>query len=123
MPEVMRLNKLGSFSMSQLGQSKSPFFQLFKRKKQSSAGFADSMLKLVRTLPKVLKYLPSDKAQYARYGNGASIFTTSGIAARKFQNDIEAGQVGINVLIPVPLPFFSFTESKASFAGDLNFYG
>ena len=43
MPEVMRLNKLGSFSMSQLGQSKSPFFQLFKRKKQS-AGFAESML-------------------------------------------------------------------------------
>nr|ACS94977.1 magnesium chelatase H subunit [Fragaria x ananassa] len=66
MPEVMRLNKLGSFSMSQLGQSKSPFFQLFKRKKQGSAGFADSMLKLVRTLPKVLKYLPSDKAQDAR---------------------------------------------------------
>ncbi|KAL2538362.1 Magnesium-chelatase subunit ChlH [Forsythia ovata] len=54
MPEVMRLNKLGSFSMSQLGQSKSPFFQLFRNKK-SSAGFADSMLKLVRTLPKVLK--------------------------------------------------------------------
>ncbi|KAK4485444.1 hypothetical protein RD792_008085 [Penstemon davidsonii] len=65
MPEVMRLNKLGSFSMSQLGQSKSPFFQLFKKNK-SSAGFADSMLKLVRTLPKVLKYLPSDKAQDAR---------------------------------------------------------
>lgn len=65
MPEVMRLNKLGTFSMSQLGQSKSPFFQLFKKKKQS-AGFADSMLKLVRTLPKVLKYLPSDKAQDAR---------------------------------------------------------
>lgn len=65
MPEVMRLNKLGTFSMSQLGQSKSPFFQLLKGKK-SSAGFADSMLKLVRTLPKVLKYLPSDKAQDAR---------------------------------------------------------
>ncbi|XP_031495782.1 methylmalonate-semialdehyde dehydrogenase [acylating], mitochondrial [Nymphaea colorata] len=58
-----------------------------------------------------------------RYGNGASIFTTSGAAARKFQNEIEAGQVGINVPIPVPLPFFSFTGSKASFAGDLNFYG
>ncbi|KAK8953647.1 hypothetical protein KSP40_PGU003918 [Platanthera guangdongensis] len=64
MPEVMRLNKLGSFSMSQLGQSKSPFFKLFKRKQ--GAGFADSMLKLVRTLPKVLKYLPSDKARDAR---------------------------------------------------------
>jgi malonate-semialdehyde dehydrogenase (acetylating)/methylmalonate-semialdehyde dehydrogenase len=58
-----------------------------------------------------------------KYGNGASIFTTSGISARKFQTDIEAGQVGINVPIPVPLPFFSFTGSKASFAGDLNFYG
>ncbi|KAG9440166.1 hypothetical protein H6P81_020331 [Aristolochia fimbriata] len=58
-----------------------------------------------------------------KYGNGASIFTTSGVAARKFQHEIEAGQVGINVPIPVPLPFFSFTGSKASFAGDLNFYG
>ena len=58
-----------------------------------------------------------------KYGNGTSIFTSSGIAARKFQNEIEAGQVGINVPIPVPLPFFSFTGNKASFAGDLNFYG
>jgi len=58
-----------------------------------------------------------------QYGNGASIFTTSGVAARKFQHEIEAGQVGINIPIPVPLPFFSFTGSKASFAGDLNFYG
>ncbi|XAR53006.1 Methylmalonate-semialdehyde dehydrogenase (acylating) [Bertholletia excelsa] len=58
-----------------------------------------------------------------KYGNGASIFTTSGAAARKFQIDIESGQVGINVPIPVPLPFFSFTGNKASFAGDLNFYG
>nr|TKS10600.1 methylmalonate-semialdehyde dehydrogenase family protein [Populus alba] len=58
-----------------------------------------------------------------KYGNGAAIFTASGAAARKFQTEIEAGQVGINVPIPVPLPFFSFTGSKASFAGDLNFYG
>ncbi|GER55581.1 methylmalonate-semialdehyde dehydrogenase [Striga asiatica] len=58
-----------------------------------------------------------------KYGNGAAIFTSSGISARKFQTEIEAGQVGINVPIPVPLPFFSFTGSKASFAGDLNFYG
>uniref|UniRef100_A0A5B6YIM1 methylmalonate-semialdehyde dehydrogenase (CoA acylating) n=1 Tax=Davidia involucrata TaxID=16924 RepID=A0A5B6YIM1_DAVIN len=58
-----------------------------------------------------------------KYGIGASIFTTSGAAARKFQTEIEAGQVGINVPIPTPLPFFSFTGSKASFGGDLNFYG
>lgn len=57
------------------------------------------------------------------YGNGASIFTTSGGAARKFQHEIEAGQVGVNVPIPVPLPFFSFTGNKASIRGDVNFYG
>ncbi|KAJ2716458.1 hypothetical protein H4R19_000642 [Coemansia spiralis] len=58
-----------------------------------------------------------------RYGNGASIFTRSGACARKFQSEIEAGQVGINVPIPVPLPMFSFTGNKASFLGDTNFYG
>ncbi|XP_060676473.1 methylmalonate-semialdehyde dehydrogenase [acylating], mitochondrial [Ziziphus jujuba] len=58
-----------------------------------------------------------------KYGNGASIFTTSGVAARKFQAEIEVGQVGINVPIPVPLPFSSFTSSRPSFAGDLNFDG
>eukprot|EP00271_Cylindrocystis_brebissonii_P014780 TRINITY_DN3630_c0_g1_i3.p1 TRINITY_DN3630_c0_g1~~TRINITY_DN3630_c0_g1_i3.p1 ORF type:complete len:367 (-),score=77.04 TRINITY_DN3630_c0_g1_i3:711-1811(-) len=57
------------------------------------------------------------------YGNGTSLFTRSGAAARKFQHDIDVGQVGINVPIPVPLPFFSFTGSRGSFAGDLNFYG
>eukprot|EP00850_Spirogloea_muscicola_P002684 SM000010S04322 [mRNA] locus=s10:975747:980531:- [translate_table: standard] len=58
-----------------------------------------------------------------RYGNGTAIFTRSGAAARKFQHEVDVGQVGINVPIPVPLPFFSFTGSRASFAGDLNFYG
>ncbi|XP_058190434.1 methylmalonate-semialdehyde dehydrogenase [acylating], mitochondrial-like isoform X2 [Rhododendron vialii] len=56
-------------------------------------------------------------------GNGASIFTASIAAARKFQTEIVAGQVGINVPVAAPLPFFSFTGSKASFAGDLNFSG
>lgn len=58
-----------------------------------------------------------------RYGNGAAIFTNSGATAYKFQKEIEAGQVGINVPIPVPLPMFSFTGNKGSFLGDLNFYG
>jgi malonate-semialdehyde dehydrogenase (acetylating)/methylmalonate-semialdehyde dehydrogenase len=57
------------------------------------------------------------------YGNGTSIFTKSGNAARKFQNEVDVGQVGINLPIPVPLPFFSFTGSRGSFRGDLNFYG
>ncbi len=57
------------------------------------------------------------------YGNGASIFTNSGSAARHFQSAVDAGQVGINVPIPVPLPMFSFTGSRGSIRGDLNFYG
>ena len=57
------------------------------------------------------------------YGNGTSIFTSSGAAARKFQHEIEVGQVGINIPIPVPLPFFSFTGWKGSFYGDQHAYG
>ncbi len=52
-------------------------------------------------------------------GNGTSIFTASGWAARKFQNEIDVGQVGINVPIPVPVAYFSFTGSRASKLGDL----
>ena len=67
MPEVMRLNKMGSFSMAQLGQSKSAIAQFMrKRKENSGSSFQDAMLKLLRTLPKVLKYLPVEKAQDAR---------------------------------------------------------
>lgn len=57
------------------------------------------------------------------YGNGTCVFTTNGASARKFVNEIDVGQVGINVPIPVPLPMFSFTGSRGSFLGDSNFYG
>jgi len=67
MPEVMRLNKMGTFSLAQLGQSKSVIAQFMKkRKEKSGAGFQDGMLKLLRTLPQVLKFLPMEKAQDAR---------------------------------------------------------
>jgi malonate-semialdehyde dehydrogenase (acetylating)/methylmalonate-semialdehyde dehydrogenase len=56
-------------------------------------------------------------------GNGTGIFTQSGAAARKFQSEIDVGQVGINVPIPVPVPFFSFTGSRGSKLGDLGPYG
>merc|ERR1712212_949777 len=58
-----------------------------------------------------------------RYGNGTAIFTTNGATARKFTNDIDVGQIGVNVPIPVPLPMFSFTGSRGSFLGDSHFYG
>lgn len=57
------------------------------------------------------------------WGNGVSIFTKNGHTARKFQHEIEAGQVGINLPIPVPLPMFSFTGNKDSMWGTSNFYG
>lgn len=57
------------------------------------------------------------------FGNGTAVFTRSGAAARKFVDEIECGQVGVNVPIPVPLPMFSFTGNKKSIRGDLNFYG
>ena len=57
------------------------------------------------------------------YGNGTAIFTQSGSVARKFQTEVDAGQIGINVPIPVPLPMFSFTGSRGSFRGDTHFYG
>lgn len=59
------------------------------------------------------------------YGNGVAIFTSSGSTAARFQKEIEAGQVGINVPIPVPLPMFSFTGNKKSVAGGgaNTFYG
>ncbi|MEL6602090.1 MAG: magnesium chelatase subunit H [Cyanobacteria bacterium J06614_10] len=67
MPQVMRLNKLGKFSMAQLGQSKSVIGEFMKKRRQKQgSGFEDAMLKLLRTLPKVLKYLPVEKAQDAR---------------------------------------------------------
>ena len=57
------------------------------------------------------------------FGNGTAIFTQRGAAARKFQNEIDVGQVGINVPIPVPVPSFSFTGSRGSKLGDLGPYG
>ncbi len=56
-------------------------------------------------------------------GNGTGLFTRSGGAARHFQEEIDVGQVGINVPIPVPVPLFSFTGSRGSKLGDLGPYG
>jgi malonate-semialdehyde dehydrogenase (acetylating)/methylmalonate-semialdehyde dehydrogenase len=57
------------------------------------------------------------------FGNGVGLFTQSGAAARRFQSEIDIGQVGINIPIPVPVPFFSFTGSRGSKLGDLGPYG
>jgi malonate-semialdehyde dehydrogenase (acetylating)/methylmalonate-semialdehyde dehydrogenase len=57
------------------------------------------------------------------YGNGTAIFTRDGGAARQFQFDVQAGMVGINVPIPVPVAYYSFGGWKASLFGDRHIYG
>ena len=49
-----------------------------------------------------------------RYGNGTAIFTQSGATARKFEHDVNIGQIGINIPIPVPLPMFSWSGNKVT---------
>ncbi|MEY4899929.1 MAG: hypothetical protein RI895_351 [Actinomycetota bacterium] len=57
------------------------------------------------------------------YGNGTAIFTNDGGAARRFQNEVEVGMIGINVPIPVPMAYFSFGGWKASLFGDTHAHG
>ncbi|MEV6974219.1 CoA-acylating methylmalonate-semialdehyde dehydrogenase [Kitasatospora sp. NPDC093806] len=57
------------------------------------------------------------------YGNGTAIFTNDGGAARRFQYEVEAGMIGINVPIPVPVAYYSFGGWKSSLFGDSHAYG
>jgi malonate-semialdehyde dehydrogenase (acetylating)/methylmalonate-semialdehyde dehydrogenase len=57
------------------------------------------------------------------YGNGSAIFTRDGGAARRFQREVTAGMVGVNVAIPVPVGFHSFGGWKSSLFGDAAMYG
>jgi malonate-semialdehyde dehydrogenase (acetylating)/methylmalonate-semialdehyde dehydrogenase len=57
------------------------------------------------------------------FANGVAVFTRDGGAARRFQQDVEVGMVGINVPIPVPVAYYSFGGWKASLFGDRNMYG
>jgi malonate-semialdehyde dehydrogenase (acetylating)/methylmalonate-semialdehyde dehydrogenase len=57
------------------------------------------------------------------YGNGTAIFTNDGGAARRYQNEVEVGMVGVNVPIPVPVGYYSFGGWKNSLFGDTHAYG
>ena len=57
------------------------------------------------------------------YGNQASLFTSSGSAARKFRHEAEAGNIGINIGVAAPMAFFPFSGWKESFFGDLHGQG
>ncbi len=72
------------------------------------AGSLDEALQLSRT---------------CEFGNGASIFTSDGFAARKFRDHFNAGMIGINVGVPAPMAWFPFTGWNSSFFGDLHVQG
>jgi malonate-semialdehyde dehydrogenase (acetylating)/methylmalonate-semialdehyde dehydrogenase len=57
------------------------------------------------------------------YGNGASIFTTSGSSARQFTRDMQCGMIGVNVGVPAPMALFAFSGWNQSFFGDLHVQG
>jgi malonate-semialdehyde dehydrogenase (acetylating)/methylmalonate-semialdehyde dehydrogenase len=57
------------------------------------------------------------------YGNGASIFTQSGWAAREFKQNFNAGMIGVNIGVPAPMAWFPFTGWNQSFFGDLHIQG
>jgi malonate-semialdehyde dehydrogenase (acetylating)/methylmalonate-semialdehyde dehydrogenase len=61
--------------------------------------------------------------QQCEYGNGASIFTNSGWAAREFKRRFNAGMIGVNVGVPAPMAWFPFTGWNKSFFGDLHIQG
>ena len=72
----------------------------------------------VRTFEEAMALLDANP-----YGNGTAIFTNDGGAARRFQNEVEVGMVGINVPIPVPMAYYSFGGWKASLFGDSHAHG
>jgi malonate-semialdehyde dehydrogenase (acetylating)/methylmalonate-semialdehyde dehydrogenase len=72
----------------------------------------------VRTYAEALSLINENE-----YGNGTAIFTRDGGAARQFQFDVNAGMVGVNVPIPVPVAYYSFGGWKASLFGDTHMYG
>jgi malonate-semialdehyde dehydrogenase (acetylating)/methylmalonate-semialdehyde dehydrogenase len=71
-----------------------------------------------RTLEEALSW-----ANSSPFGNGASLFTSSGAAAHTFRKSIDCGMIGINAGVPAPMAFFSFGGHKKSLFGDLRMHG
>jgi malonate-semialdehyde dehydrogenase (acetylating)/methylmalonate-semialdehyde dehydrogenase len=59
----------------------------------------------------------------SRYGNGTSIFTESGAAARRYRSEVQAGMIGVNIGVAAPVAFFPFSGWKGSFFGDIHAHG
>jgi malonate-semialdehyde dehydrogenase (acetylating)/methylmalonate-semialdehyde dehydrogenase len=86
--------------------------------------YADEIFGPVLSVVRVATYAEAlELINRNEYGNGTAIFTRDGGAARQFQFDVNAGMVGVNVPIPVPVAYYSFGGWKASLFGDTHMYG
>jgi malonate-semialdehyde dehydrogenase (acetylating)/methylmalonate-semialdehyde dehydrogenase len=90
----------------------------------SSKVYTDEIFGPVLSIVRVATYRDGvDLINSSPYGNGTAIFTNDGGAARRFQNEVEVGMIGINVPIPVPVAYFPFGGFKDSLFGDTKAYG
>jgi malonate-semialdehyde dehydrogenase (acetylating)/methylmalonate-semialdehyde dehydrogenase len=86
--------------------------------------YADEIFGPILSVVRVDSYSEAlDLVNSNPYGNGTAIFTNDGGAARRFQNEVEVGMVGINVPIPVPTAYYSFGGWKSSLFGDTHAHG
>ncbi len=118
MPQVMRLSKIGSFNLESIGQSKGAISQFMKNRKDKTNGskksggsFQEGMLKMVQTLPKILKYLPINKAQDARnfmlsyqYWLGGSAENIENLLLMLVRNYVALNDITITFEPPVEFP-------------------
>ena len=97
---------------------------LFDRVTPTMEIYQDEIFGPVLSVVRAESYDAAIKLIHAhRYANGVALFTNDGGAARKFQNEIQVGMVGVNVPIPVPMAYYSFGGWKQSLFGDLHIYG
>ena len=90
----------------------------------TSAAYADEIFGPVLSVVRVPTFDDAlELVNASPYGNGTAVFTSDGGAARRFQDEVEVGMVGINVPIPVPMAYFSFGGWKASLFGDSHAHG
>lgn len=90
----------------------------------SSSAYQDEIFGPVLSIVRVASYEAGVALiNSGAFGNGTAIFTNDGGAARKFQNEIEVGMIGINVPIPVPVAYYSFGGWKGSLFGDTKAHG
>lgn len=90
----------------------------------TSAAYQEEIFGPVLTVLRVASFQEGvDLINSGRFGNGTAIFTNDGGAARRFQEDVQVGMIGINVPIPVPVAYHSFGGWKASMFGDTKAHG